>query len=489
MRRSAEPLPLHEDAEQWHRRRGGTLKLLDLTQLISPENTILLLGAGASIPSGAPTGAGLAKALANKLRPSPDSDELADVCGIYEHRLGRSQLAKEIKQRLGALAPTGGILALPAHRWKALYTTNFDRLVEDSYRLAGVELNVVRSNYEFSEPHTAETVLYKIHGCISQDAGFGHQARMVLTELDYDDVSAYRQALFTSMANHMFTANTLIVGQSLRDPHLRNLAKEIARLRQQGVPGRILLLVYDYSEDRATLLEQRGIEVVQGTLEDLLQALGQARPSVSDDHSIRETAGPLPSRLAPTTIDVAHAVGLTVDPVRLFNGSPASYADIAGGLTIARAVEARIELAQNGARGFFLVLSGAAGVGKTSLGRRLLHRRFLEQFGAWEHNNSFALDHEAWLQVEAKLRSEGRQGVLLVDDCAQHLGALNKLVNGLGALDRPFLRVVATVNSGQWRTRMKSKYFNTRGTTEKLSLLTETDIRGLVKRGFPLSYS
>ncbi len=457
------------------------MKLGDLARIVSPENAVLLLGAGASIPSGAPSGAALARHLSAKLNPAPDGDDLSEVAGIFEHRLGRAELAKAVRGRLSGLQPTGGLLALPAFAWRAIYTTNFDRLVEDAYRVAGRDLHVVRSNFEFSRPVSTDTVLYKIHGCITQDVGFGDHARMVLTELDYDEVDQYRQVLFNSLQSHMYTANTIVVGQSLRDAHLRDMAKAVAALRSQGVPGRVFLVAFDYSEDRAALLEQRGVEVVPGSLEDLLQAVDQAQPSLARGAATASSAAEaLPSRLATTTLDVSHAVTLSTNAVRLYNGAPATYADIDGGLTIPRAVEVRVEAAQRGVRGFFLVLSGAAGVGKTSLARRLLHRRYQDGFAAWEHLNSYPLNVDAWLQVERALRAAGKQGVLLVDDCAQHMTALNKLVDALGAMDRPFLRIVATINAGQWKTRTKSRYFTSRGTAERLSLLTEGDIRTLV---------
>lgn len=453
----------------------------ELVRLTQPSNTILLLGAGASIESGAPSGAALAHYLASKIAPPPAGNDLSEISGIFQNKLGRTRLAEAIADRLKTLKPTGGLLALPAFDWRAIYTTNFDRLVEDSYHLAGRPLRVCRSNYDFSRPSGSETSLYKIHGCITQDVGFGSKARMVLTELDYDEVSDYRQALFSSLQLGMMTANTLIVGQSLTDAHLRDLAKKVSGLRQQGIQGRVFLLAFDYDRDRAALFEQRGIEVVQGTLSTLLYELNATpavRTAVTPQPLLEE--GRLPTTLATTTVDVSHAVQLTSDAVRLFNGGPATYADIEQGLTIERAQEHRLASLQNGLRGYFLVLAGAGGVGKTSLARRLLHRRHHENFAAWEHSNSFPLDADAWILVESGLRQAGRQGVLLIDDCAQHLAAVNKLVDALGQLDRPFLRVVVTVNASQWKTRTKSRFFFSRGTLERLSLLADSDIRSMV---------
>ncbi len=453
-----------------------------LAQTITPTQAVLLLGAGASIPSGAPSGSALARYLATRLSPPPDGDDLAEVAGIYENRLGRAALVQSVRTRLADLHPTGGLLALPDFDWRAIYSTNFDRLVEDAYQAADRELGVVRSNFDFSRSQTQSAQFYKIHGCITQDVADGSHSRMLLTEADYDFFVKYRQALFNSLSLNMMTADTLIVGQSLRDTHLRDLAKEVSALREQGVPGRVFLLVYDHDEDRAQLYAQRGIIVVKGALEDLLLALsqaGRATPRVAHSTSTRAPDS-LPPQLLTTTANVLHAGALTASPTRLFNGSPATYADIRQGFTIRRAVENRLEAAQTGTRGFFVVLSGAAGVGKTSLARALMLRRADEGFACWEHSNSFALDASAWLEVEASLRAAHRQGILLIDDCAPHLSSVNRLVDGLGSLDRPHLRVLLTASSTHWKTRAKSKYFFTRGSLERLSLLTDSDISAMV---------
>lgn len=460
------------------------MRLDDLVALVDPAQTSLLLGAGASVSSGAPTGAQLARHLASKLSPSPDGEDLAEICGIYENRLGRKDLVAAIRQRLGTLQPTQGMLALPGFHWRAIYTTNFDRLVEDSYLTAGRDLQVVRSNYDFTGARpAAQVVLYKMHGCVTQDAADGSHSRMLLTEADYDEFAQYRQSLFNSLKLNMLTGDTMIIGQSLRDQHLRDLAKDVAALRDQGVQGRVFLLAYDYDDDRAQLFTQRGIQVAGGSLEDFLHALSTKSAARGRVAYSTATSAPdsLPPSLATTTLDARHAAGLAPNPVRLFNGSPATYADIRAGLTIRRAVERRLEETQRvGTRGFFLVLSGAAGVGKTSLARRLILQRVDEQFACWEHLNAFPLDPEGWLEVETRLRQAGRQGMLLIDDCAQHMTAVNRLVEALGAIDRPFLRLVLTVNAAQWRTRTKSKYFFSRGSLERISLLTDADIGEMV---------
>ena len=145
-----------------------------------------MLGAGASIPSGAPSGADLAKALwADVSKTDSQSDDLIDTASILERRHGRRPVVEVVRSKLSKLEPTGGMSALPQFGWNAIFSTNFDKIVEKSYRSAGIPLAVIRSNFDLTSKESREDLsLYKIHGCISQDRGFGDRASMILTEQD-----------------------------------------------------------------------------------------------------------------------------------------------------------------------------------------------------------------------------------------------------------------------------------------------------------------
>ena len=455
-----------------------------LADRIQPEKTVLLLGAGASVPSGAPTGSVLARGLARELTPVPDGDDLTEIASIYENRMGRRPLVTSVRRRLSPLTPTGSLLALPRFGWRAIFTTNFDRLVELSYKESEIDLEVIRSNFDFSRT-TPESVtkLFKIHGCISQDIVDGHHGRMLLTERDHDALTKYRETLFSSLLFNMMTCDTLIIGQSLRDSHLRELAKKVSDIKEESTTlGQVFLLSYEDDPDRAELLEQRGLQVASGSLDGLFHALATSEAITSNlDGSIFPPGiKQLPASLAAVTIDVSHSSTFEADPVRLFNGSPATYGDIAGGLTIQRATERRLLEAQENPKGKFLVLTGVAGVGKTCLARRLLFQKLQLGYHCWEHNESFPLDHDAWLTVEESLRKNDERAFLLVDNCIERLTALNKLVNSLGELEDPHLRLVLTANSHQWQSRTKSSFFFSKGTIEKLSQLTESDMEQLI---------
>ncbi|HAG59032.1 MAG TPA: hypothetical protein DCL83_06795, partial [Arthrobacter bacterium] len=59
------------------------------------------------------------------------------------------------------------------------------------------------------------------------------------TESDYDDFDKYRQTLFNALTADMFTADTIVIGQSLNDRHLKELVKKVVGLRNEGVQSRV----------------------------------------------------------------------------------------------------------------------------------------------------------------------------------------------------------------------------------------------------------
>ena len=459
------------------------MKVDELAAVLDPARTALLFGAGASIPSGGPSGADIVKRLCRRLSPDLLGADLSEVAQIFEDKHGRVDLVAEIRALTEHLEPTSGLLLLPQFPWFEIYTTNYDTLVEQAYASSNVNLNIHRSNFDSTKRFSQATSLYKIHGCVTQDITDGHRSRMIITENDYDELEPYRQSLFNTLRSTMHNLDTVIVGQSLADRHLKDLAKRVAGLREEGVQGRVFLMVHSYSQDRASIYENWGIRVVHGALDDLLKellkrGLGTASANYSTESKL---ASYLTNTLIVKTVDVAHNSSLQPNATRLYHGSPASYADVRSGYTIERSAQARLEKATAGTKGFFLVVEGARGVGKTTLARTFMLKRVEQGIQAWEHQADDSLDVSEWLKVEHQLRLQQQEGFLFVDDYPRHSAQISSLVEKLGALDRPFLRVITTADSAKWHASRKSGYFFSRGTVLKLSLLDRTDLERLIE--------
>ena len=188
------------------------LSLKELRALIQPSKTALLLGAGTSVPSGAPTGRQLAHQLWRSIANSdPLSDDLIETSTILSRRYSRCDVVQAVVHKLTHLKPTGGILGLPKLSWKAVFTTNLDRLVEAAYKECKISLVSIRSNFDFTNrEQESGTRLFKIHGCISQDREFGHKSSMILTEQDYESYQKYRQVLFVRLLDTLMSGDVLV---------------------------------------------------------------------------------------------------------------------------------------------------------------------------------------------------------------------------------------------------------------------------------------
>lgn len=456
--------------------------LSELVEKLNPRQTALLLGAGASMPSGAPSGRELGKLLAaNGGITGAENYSLAEIAGLFEQRHGRAALAHQVRKQLEDLHPTGGLRLLPMFDWYRIYSTNFDTLVEQVYRDAGVELTTRRSNYDFSrnsEPAALE--FYKIHGCVSEDVGFGHKSRMLLTEDDYDSFDDFRQASFKALESDILTKDFLVIGQSLEDAHLKSLIKDALKLQlKAGASGRVFVVAYKRDEGLAGLQQARGAEVYFGDLDTLFGALLDALPSeeVREDGAVFEPTL-LPADLVSVTTDAAHAITLPPNARAVFNGSPASYADIASGHTFARTDHDRV------VHGLLerpiAVLLGAGGVGKTTLARKVLLTLGQSADGVWEHNNSFPLRADSWIEYERRLREMGKNAVLLIDDCADYLSQVGRIADHIGRTKDCALRLVLTATTSKWKQRSKSRFVFSHGNAFTLSRLTAADIQALL---------
>lgn len=452
-----------------------------LSRDIIPGRTILFLGAGASIPSGAPSAKGLVVDLCKALEVSDiRSDDLMEAASLLELRVGRHRLVSAIRDRLKDVEPTQGLLVLPTLKWAAVYSTNWDCLVEKAYERCGEKLVVVRSNFDYLDLDRVDgTILFKLHGSLEQDRVDGSKLGFVLTESDYDEYERFRQLVYRRLSLDLATHDVLILGHSLRDRHLRDNIKQAISLRRQALgTGRIYVLVVQVDRERALLLGQMGATVAFGSIDEVAHALAErtdAHPISADQRDEL-----LPVSLRASTWDVSHARRLTAKPERLFSGSPAGYADVAQGFTFARSREP--ELLSHLREGLpLLAIVGVAGVGKTTLARRICDRLSIERLLCYEHNPDFPLRADKWVQVGRHLAERGLRGVLLLDDCVDNMFEMNQLIDGLWNFPAPSsLQIVCTAQRSRWEPPSKSPRLFERGEVVNLEGLDSSEVENLL---------
>lgn len=456
------------------------ISLTSLRTRLQAKQTILLMGAGAAVPSGAPSGIELAHSLwRNIAKSEPQSDDLKETASILERRFGRFAVVNEVRSRLQTLKATGGLLLLPKFSWTAIYSTNFDRLIESCYKRSGMQLSTIRSNFDFTNKENHQyTHLYKIHGCISQDRAFGDKPSMIITEHDYEEYDKFRQTLFSNLQTHMLTNDVLIIGQSLRDPHLYDLVKKVLALRQEGVSTQVYALIYDQDDLRSPLLEDKGAIIAFGGIDEFCQEL--SNEFKFDQSETVPQAEELPPNIISSALDIASALKQASNPSAMFMGRSATYSDIRSGATFERSrlQEASQELAI-GSKNAVLIL-GAAGVGKTTFARQVALELADKGLAVWEHRDDFPFQAKSWMEFADSLRISGKFAALLIDECTHYLRQTNLLIDHLASTKNLHLKIICTANAAQWAPRIKSKCFQSDALQFDISTLDNAEINGLI---------
>lgn len=476
------------------------ISLEDFIQEIQIEKTVLIFGAGASIPSNAPSVETLIRSISEEFKIDATDLNLREIAGLAENKRNRSDLIRCVRARFKNLRPFGSLLNLPLYSWKSIYTTNYDQLVEDSYRRADKPLKTYSSNFDFSgDALPGTTKLFKIHGTIEKDIADGHSSRMILTDLDYDATQDFRESLYDRLRTDIDPGTSvLIVGQSLADEDLREVVQRAIAINQKAMmAGKITLLLYQHDDNRAKLFELRGIRVAFGSLDDLFVSLAN---KVSTVTNIPDAENPLDfvPNLRPVTIEVNDEI----DPTRanvsaIFSGWPAKYADITRGYTFDRTVASDIYQYFLDTEKLCAILLGASGVGKTSAARQAILKLRKQGYLAFEHKQDHSMSTDNLLSLALRLKHKAQKGVIFIDEAHGHLFELNKLIDLLVVGECFALKIIIVSTRNHWGPRIKTPNMYAHGKEFHLSRLTPKEIdlllavvdsnpemRSLVEEGF-----
>lgn len=460
-----------------------TIPISQLVDSIEPQRTILLFGAGSSIPSNAPSVSTVISRLSGHFKIPADGFSLSEISGIIETRFSRHDLITYFRTFFENLRPNGGLMNLPIFDWKGIYTTNYDQLIEKAYKDRDRQLFVYHSNYDFRpDVPVASTRLYKLHGTIQHDVIDGHNSRLIITDNDYDETLPYREALYDRLKSDLSNSSLIIIGHSLADTHIKDIITRAAEINASlNAGGQIFLLLYTSDENRALLYEKRGIRVAFGGIDEFFALL--AKKATLQPSTIPNGSTILDRfyHLRPSTHDVAQQLDtVSANPSAVFNGWPATYADIASGLTFDRNIAQEIHAFLLEEGNCCAILLGASGVGKTTAARQvglLLHRA---GHHVWEHQSDHALSAQHWLTVASHLRNESKIGFLIIDEAHSQLGELNILIDGLAASDNNHLRILAVSSRHTWVHRIKTPNMFRYGKEYSLSILSNDEIERLL---------
>jgi hypothetical protein len=228
----------------------------ELVEQFARGNGVIFVGAGLSQGAGLPGWADLVRELAAELDGCPTDATPHDIAQYYDIEYGRRRLVERLRDRLDTLDvhPTPVHEALTSLPVSAIFTTNYDDLLEWALRAAKCPFTPVISNVDTSFWSADRLQLVKLHGDLDQPES------ITITAEDYERFAAQRPTLSRLLATTLQTRTVLFLGYSAADPDLRLI---LTQVRDES--GRFARNLYTVQFGPPPLavkdLERRGLKV------------------------------------------------------------------------------------------------------------------------------------------------------------------------------------------------------------------------------------
>jgi len=110
---------------------------------------------------------------------------------------------------------------LPFLAPSALFSPNFDSLIEEGWRLHAANVNVGRLRPYYRDENQDATLhipLYKPHGTLERLYEPVGEGGLVITQFDYISMLSYRREALNNCLNNLNNACVVFIGYSFQDP-------------------------------------------------------------------------------------------------------------------------------------------------------------------------------------------------------------------------------------------------------------------------------
>lgn len=151
-----------------------------------------------------------------------------DCAQLFRRSVGESNYREFLVEqfdtrKMPGIGPTPSHSALVALGLPIVFTTNFDELLEDSHRAAGIHFRVSSNEEEFKArlAEKPERHIVKLHGSIDK------AETIVLTRSDYSKARSSRREMLAYLKHGMTSTSFLFVGFSLSDPNFNLIRDDI----------------------------------------------------------------------------------------------------------------------------------------------------------------------------------------------------------------------------------------------------------------------
>ena len=242
-----------------------------LRELLQGGRLIPFVGSGLSQPLGLPSWSSLLDTIAIQLGYEPEvyrsngnALQLAEYYVVEKGSIGplRSEMDRLFDPSDEAIRASKVHSLLVDLHAPAIYTTNYDRIIERAFELKGAPYHTIANIDDLATAPPDATLIVKFHGTFSDDAS------LVLTESSYFERLEFESALDIKLRADTLGKSLLFLGYSLGDINIRYLLYRLHKLRRRaGREGQrtpsAYLLAFGAGEIQRKLLAQWDVEVIE----------------------------------------------------------------------------------------------------------------------------------------------------------------------------------------------------------------------------------
>ena len=197
-----------------------------LAEEIHKRRLVVFVGAGCSISAGLPSWKDLTDTLLKKYHIKTKDNNLIRLASRLERDVGtlefRGKVAESLRTRPDTLTKLHDILV--SLDVNLFITTNYDHLLEDSFRKHGYSPTIITEDKELPSIDPSRKTIVKLHGDLDS------LTSLVVTLKDYTRFKSQHRA-FMEWLNSVVSQNTvLFLGTSFEDPRLKELDEHVLSL-------------------------------------------------------------------------------------------------------------------------------------------------------------------------------------------------------------------------------------------------------------------